>query len=231
MSVRTINITEPLYDYLLSVNRPLSDVQARLRDETQRLPMGMMQISVEQGRVMGLLVELLGVKKALEIGVFTGYSALTVALALPADGKLIACDVSEEWTTIGRRHWQEAGVADKIDLRIAPATDTLDSLLAGGEAGTFDFVFIDADKPNYEGYYERALKLLRPRGLIAVDNTLWSGKVADPAVQDESTVALRALNAKLRDDDRVTLSVLPVGDGLTLAMKREKRACARGESW
>ncbi|HLK55120.1 MAG TPA: class I SAM-dependent methyltransferase, partial [Chthonomonadaceae bacterium] len=133
---------------------------------------------------------------------------------------LIACDVSEEWTSIGRRYWQEAGVAGKIDLRIGPALDTLDGLLAGGQAGTFDFVFIDADKPNYDGYYERALQLLRPNGLIAIDNTLWSGRVADEAAQDESTVALRALNAKIHDDDRVTLSVLPIGDGLTLALKR-----------
>ena len=220
MSARTINMTEPLYDYLLSVNRPLTDVLRRLREETLSLPMAMMQISVEQGRFMALLVELMGVRKALEVGVFTGYSALTVALAMPIDGKLIACDVSEEWTTIGRRYWHEAGVEGKIDVRIAPACETMDALLADGHAGTFDFVFLDADKPNYDGYYERALRLLRPNGLIAIDNTLWSGKVADPAVQDESTVALRDLNAKLKDDNRVTLSVLPIGDGLTLAMKR-----------
>ena len=220
MSARTLTMTEPLYDYLLSINRPLPDVLNRLREETLKLPMAMMQISVEQGRFMGLLIELMGVRRALEVGVFTGYSALTVALALPEDGRLIACDISEEWTSIGRRYWQEAGVAGKIDLRIGPALDTLDGLLALGQAGTFDFVFIDADKPNYDSYYERALKLLRPNGLIAIDNTLWSGKVADETAQDESTVALRALNARLRDDDRVTLSVLPIGDGLTLALKR-----------
>ena len=220
MSARTLTLTEPLYDYLLTINRPLPDTLQRLRVETLQLPAAGMQISVEQGRFMALLIQALGVRKALEIGVFTGYSALTVALALPGDGKLIACDVSEEWTSIGRRYWQEAGVADKIDLRIAPAIETLDALLAEGQAGTFDFVFIDADKPNYNGYYERALQLLRTNGLIAIDNTLWSGQVADPSVQDESTVALRALNAKLHDDERVTLSVLPIGDGLSLALKR-----------
>ncbi|MCW3099794.1 MAG: O-methyltransferase, family 3 [Chthonomonadaceae bacterium] len=220
MSARTLTMTEPLYDYLLTVNRPVPDIFARLRAETLQLPNAMMQISVEQGRFMELLTQLIGAKKVLEVGVFTGYSALTVATALPEDGKLIACDVSTEWTSIGRKYWEEAGVAHKIDLRIAPATETLDNLLAEGQAGTFDFAFIDADKPNYDAYYERILQLLRPQGLIAIDNTLWSGKVADEAVQDESTVALRTLNAKLCGDPRVTLSVLPVGDGLTLAMKR-----------
>lgn len=220
MSSRTLTMTEPLYDYLLSINRPLSDVLSRLREETLQLPMAMMQISVEQGQFMALLTRLLKTQKALEVGVFTGYSALIVASALPENGKLIACDVSEEWTSIGRRYWQEAGIAHKIDLRIAPALKTLDSLLADGQAGTFDFAFIDADKPNYDAYYERALQLLRPSGLIAIDNTLWSGQVADATVQDESTQALRALNAKLCDDSRVDLSVLPVGDGLTLARKR-----------
>jgi predicted O-methyltransferase YrrM len=220
MSARTLTMTEPLYDYLLSVNRPLPDVLARLRAETLQLPMAGMQISVEQGRFMELLTQLIQAKKVLEVGVFTCYSALTVAQALPEEGRLIACDVSEEWTSIGRRYWQEAGVAHKIDLRIAPALQTLDGLLADGLGGTFDFAFIDADKSNYDAYYERILKLLRPHGLIAIDNTLWGGKVADETVQDADTVALRALNAKLRDDPRVSLSVLPVGDGLTLALKR-----------
>jgi predicted O-methyltransferase YrrM len=220
MSARTINMTDSLYEYLLAANRPLPDVFARLREETLKLPMAMMQISVEQGHLMSLLTQLIQAKKVLEVGVFTGYSALTVASALPDDGKLIACDVSEEWTSIGRRYWKEAGVTHKIDLRIAPAIETLDSLLSDGQSGTFDFAFIDADKPNYDGYYERILKLLRPYGLIAIDNTLWSGKVADESVQDESTVALRVLNAKLRDDPRVSLSLLPIGDGVTLAMKR-----------
>jgi len=220
MSARTLTMTETLYDYLLSINRPLPDLFARLRAETLKLPMAGMQISVEQGRFMELLVQLLQPKRVLEVGVFTGYSALTVAQAMPEDGTLTACDVSEEWTSIGRSYWQEAGVAHKIDLRIAPALQTLDSLLADGHAGTFDFAFIDADKPNYDAYYERILQLLRPHGLIAIDNTLWSGRVADATAEDESTVALRALNAKLRDDARVTLSVLPIGDGLTLALKR-----------
>ena len=220
MSARTLTMTEPLYDYLLSVNRPLPDVFARLRAETSQLPMAGMQISVEQGRFMELVTQLIQAKKVLEVGVFTGYSALVVARALPEEGTLIACDVSEEWTSIGRRYWQEAGVAHKIDLRIAPALQTLDGLLADGHGGTFDFAFIDADKTNYDAYFERILQLLRPYGLIAIDNTLWGGQVADETVQDEDTVALRALNAKLRDDPRVALSVLPVGDGLTLALKR-----------
>jgi predicted O-methyltransferase YrrM len=198
----------------------LPDVFARLRAETLQLPMAMMQISVEQGRFMELVTQLIQAKKVLEVGVFTGYSALVVAQALPKEGTLIACDVSEEWTSIGRRYWQEAGVAHKIDLRIAPALQTLDGLLADGHAETFDFAYIDADKSNYDAYYERILQLLRPYGLIAIDNTLWGGRVADETVQDEDTVALRALNAKLRDDPRVALSVLPVGDGLTLALKR-----------
>jgi predicted O-methyltransferase YrrM len=220
MSARTLTLTETLYDYMLTVNRPVPDLFARLRAETLQLPNAGMQISVEQGHFMDLLTRLIGAKKVLEVGVFTGYSALTVASALPEDGRLIACDVSEEWTSIGRKYWQEAGIAHKIDLRIAPAVATLDSLLAEGHADTFDFAFIDADKPNYDAYYERILQLLRPNGLIAIDNTLWSGKVADHAVQDESTTALRALNAKLCTDPRVTLSVLPIGDGLTLALKR-----------
>jgi predicted O-methyltransferase YrrM len=220
MSARALTMTDPLYGYLLSVNRPLPDLLARLRAETSQLPMARMQISVEQGRFMELVTQLIQAKKVLEVGVFTGYSALAVAQALPEEGTLIACDVSEEWTSIGRRYWQEAGVAHKIDLRIAPALQTLDGLLADGHVGTFDFAFIDADKTNYDAYYERILQLLRPYGLIAIDNTLWGGQVADETVQDEDTVALRALNAKLRDDPRVALSVLPVGDGLTLALKR-----------
>ena len=219
MSARTLSMTDSLHDYLLSVHRPLTDVYARLREETRTLPNGGMQISIEQGRFMEFLIKLLKPTRVLEVGVFTGYSALTVASALPEDGKLIACDVSEEWTSIARRYWSEAGIAHKIDLRIAPAIQTLDILLAEGHAGTFDFAFIDADKPNYDGYYERALQLVRQGGVIGIDNTLWYGKVADNDVQDESTVALRELNAKLRDDPRVTVSLLPIGDGLTLALK------------
>jgi len=219
MSARTITMTDELYEYLLQANRPLPELFVSLREETATMPSGGMQISAEQGHFMALLTRLIRAHRVLEVGVFTGYSALTVATALPEDGKLIACDVSTEWTNIGRRYWEEAGVAHKIDLRIAPALETLDSLIADGHSGTFDFAFIDADKPNYDGYYERMLQLVRPGGLIAIDNTLWSGHVANPEKNDESTVALRALNAKIRDDHRVHLSLLPVGDGLTLVMK------------
>jgi predicted O-methyltransferase YrrM len=165
------------------------------------------------------LVKLLGAKKTLDIGVFTGYSSLVVALALPADGKIIACDVSEEYTSIARRYWEKAAIADKVDLHIAPALETLDNLLAAGEAESFDFAFIDADKGNYENYYERSLQLIRPGGLIAVDNVLWSGKVADPEIQDNQTKKIRAFNQKLYQDSRITLSLVPIADGLTLARK------------
>jgi predicted O-methyltransferase YrrM len=179
-----------------------------------------MQIAPEQGQFMALLVQLLGATKTLEIGVFTGYSSLAVALALPPQGKIVACDINEDYTAMARSYWQRAGVADKIDLRIAPALETLDRLLESGEAGTFDFAFIDADKQNYDNYYERALQLLRVGGLIAIDNVLWGGKVADPTVDDANTEAIRALNAKLVQDERVSLSVVPIADGLTLALKR-----------
>ena len=192
----------------------------RLREETASLEEANMQIGPEQGQFMTLLVELMGARSALEVGTFTGYSALAVALGLPDDGCLVACDVSEEWTAIGRRYWEEAGVAHKIDLRLAPALETLDGFLAEGRAGTFDFAFIDADKEGYDAYYERAVKLMRTGGLIVLDNTLWEGKVADPAVTDGDTEAIRILNRKLVGDERVTLSLLPVGDGLTLARKR-----------
>jgi caffeoyl-CoA O-methyltransferase len=188
--------------------------------ETAKLPDANMQIAPEQGQLMGLLVRLLGARRALEIGTFTGYSAIAVALQLPPDGRLTACEVSDEWGAIARRYFAEAGVADRIDLRIAPALQTLDILRARGEASTFDFAFIDADKENYAPYYERTLELLRPGGLIAVDNVLWDGKVADAAVHDSATDALRAFNAALHRDARVDLSMVPVGDGLTLAIKR-----------
>jgi predicted O-methyltransferase YrrM len=168
---------------------------------------------------MALLIKLIGAKKTLEVGVFTGYSSLVVALALPADGKIVACDVSEEYTSVARRYWQKAGVADKIDLHIAPALETLDKLLTAGEAGTFDFAFIDADKGNYENYYERCLELIRPGGLIAIDNVLWSGKVAETEIQDNQTNKIRAFNRKLHQDSRITLSLVPIADGLTLAIK------------
>lgn len=220
MSRQTVTLTEELYDYLLGVSLREPPVLARLREETAALPHAVMQVSPEQGQFMALLAELLDARRVIEVGTFTGYSALVVALALPADGRLITCDVDEDTTAIARRYWAEAGVADKIDLRLGPAAETLDALLADGGAGTFDLAFVDADKKNYDAYYERGLALLRPGGLMVVDNVLWSGAVADPQRQDEDTVAIRALNAKLHEDLRVSLSLLPVSDGLTLARKR-----------
>jgi predicted O-methyltransferase YrrM len=220
MSTKTITLTESLHHYLLSVSLREPPILARLREETAQHPLANMQIAPEQGQFMALLVRLMGVKKCLELGVFTGYSALSVALALPPDGKLIACDVNEEWTSMARRYWQEAGVAHKIALRIAPALETLDKLLANGEAGSFDFAFIDADKENYTSYYERSLALVRHGGLIVIDNVLWSGRVADPNEQDMDTVAIRRFNTKLHFDERIALSMLPLADGLTLAYKR-----------
>jgi predicted O-methyltransferase YrrM len=220
MTKKTLGLDHPLYDYLLSVSLRESDILRQLREETAHLPMAMMQISPEQGQFMTLLVQLLGATKTLEIGVFTGYSSLCVAMALPPQGKMVACDVSEEYTTIARRYWEAAGVADKIDLRLAPALQTLDELLTTGQAGTFDFAFIDADKANYEKYYEQSLELIRPGGLIAIDNVLWSGRVADSQVKDNQTNSIRAFNQKLHQDQRVTLSLVPIADGLTLALKR-----------
>jgi caffeoyl-CoA O-methyltransferase len=179
-----------------------------------------MQIAPEQGQFMALLVELIGAKRALEVGTFTGYSSLCVALAMPTDGRLTVCDVSEDYTAVARRYWAEAGVAGKIDLRLAPALETLDALIAAGGSGGYDFAFIDADKENYDGYYERTLTLLRTGGLVAVDNVLWDGAVVDAAKQDRDTRTIRALNEKLLGDQRVSLSLVPIGDGLTLARKR-----------
>jgi caffeoyl-CoA O-methyltransferase len=220
MSNKTLPMDDRLYDYLLANSLREPEILAQLRQETANHPQSNMQIAPEQGQLMTLLVQLIGVKKALEVGTFTGYSSLAVALALPPDGKLIACDINEKDAAIAQRYWQQAGVADKIDLRIAPALATLDQLLAAGEASSFDFAFIDADKSNYANYYDRALELVRPGGLIAIDNVLWSGQVADPLVQDSRTEAIRAFNQKLHQDDRVTLSLVPIADGLTLAMKR-----------
>lgn len=217
---KSIGLSTALHDYLLSVSLREPDVLRQLRDETQNHPSGMMQITADQGQFLSLLVQLIEATKTLEVGVFTGYSALSVALALPADGKVVACDISEEYTAIARRYWEKAGVADKIDLQIAPALETLDRLLAEGQANSFDFAFIDADKENYWRYYERSLQLVRPGGLIAVDNVLWSGSVIDPAARDASTEAIRAFNQKIHHDERVTLSMLPLSDGLTLAFKK-----------
>jgi caffeoyl-CoA O-methyltransferase len=220
MSRQTLTLSDALYDYLLSVSLREPQLLSRLREETAALPHAGMQISPEQGQFMALLAELVGARRVLEVGTFTGYSALVVALALPADGRIITCDVDEEMTAIARRYWAEGGVADKIDLRLGPAVDTLDALLADGGADTFDFAFVDADKENYDAYYERALALLRQGGLMVIDNVLWSGAVADPNQKDADTNAIRALNAKLHGDQRVSLSLLPVSDGITLARKR-----------
>ena len=219
MSNRSLNLDDTLYDYLLTHSLREHPEQIALREATRSHPRAGMQISPEQGQFMALLVKLLGARRALEIGVFTGYSALSVALALPADGRILACDISEEYTRIGRPYWERAGVAHKIDLRLAPALETLDAELAAGAAGRYDFAFIDADKTGYAAYYERCLQLLRKGGLIAIDNVLWSGAVAQPA-RDEDTRALQALNERLHGDERIDLSMLPVGDGLTLARKR-----------
>ena len=220
MSKRSISLTDSLYEYLLSVSLREPDLLLKLREETAADPAANMQISPEQGQFMGLLARLMGARRCLEIGVFTGYSSLAIALALPDDGRIVACDVSEKWTSVARRYWAAAGVAHKIDLRLATAMETLDRLLADGEAGTFDFAFIDADKENYVGYYERALQLLRSGGLVVADNTLWSGRVADPENAEADTVALRHFNELLHGDSRVDLSLVPIGDGLSLARKR-----------
>ena len=220
MSLDHTRLTDELSAYLRSVSLRESELLRRLREETATLPQSSMQIAPEQGQLMGLLARALGVRRAIEIGVFTGYSSLNVALALPPDGTLIACDMSDEWTSVARRYWREAGVADKIDLRLGPALATLDDLLGSGHAGQFDFAFIDADKANYRNYYERTLALLRRGGLILVDNVLWHGRVIAASVQDADTIAIREFNAFLHSDERIGLSVLPVGDGLTLALKR-----------
>lgn len=220
MSRASIGLTTELSDYLRGVAVRDSALRQRLRAETAKMPGAGMQISPEQGELMALLIRLMGAKRCIEVGTFTGYSALVVAEALPADGRLIACDVNADTTAVARRYWHEAGVAHKIDLRLGPARDTLDALIAKGEAGRFDFAFIDADKPNYDAYYERLLTLLRPGGLVAIDNVLWGGAVADPAKVDENTNAIRALNRKIHADARVTCCMLPVGDGLTLARKQ-----------
>lgn len=220
MSTRTIGMSDQLYDYLLSVSVPPDSLWERLRDETTASVGFNMQISPEQGQFMSVLVKMLGVSKALEVGTFTGFSALCVARAMPDHGQLIACDVSEQWTSIAKRYWAEAGLTHKIDLRIGPALETLDELIAQGHGASFDFAFIDADKENYVDYYERTLTLVRGGGVIGVDNTLWSGAVADPSDQSADTVAIRDLNRRVCDDKRVNACVLPIGDGLTLAYKR-----------
>lgn len=220
MSAKTLNLTPEGYAYYQKHALRESDVLQKLRAQTAKMSMGQMQIAPEQGQFMRLLMELMQAKKTLEIGVFTGYSTLCVALGLPENGKIIACDINIEWTKLAKRFWEMAGVIHKIDLRLAPALDTLQSLLDEGEAETFDFVFIDADKQNYLNYYEKSLSLIRVGGLIAIDNVLWGGDVADPAINDKNTVMIRRVNDFLLQDERVTLSMVPIGDGLTLVRKR-----------
>ena len=216
---RILQLDEALYRYVLDHSLREHPAQTALREATRLHPHAGMQIAPEQGQFMALLVRLVGARRCIEIGVFTGYSALSVALALPADGKLLACDISDDYTRVGKPFWQQAGVAHKINLQLAPALATLDARLAAGEAGQYDFAFIDADKHSYDAYYERCLQLVRAGGLIAIDNTLWGGSVARPA-DDVDTLALQALNRKLHHDERIDLSLLPFSDGLTLARKR-----------
>ena len=220
MSAKTIFLDQPVYDYLRDVSLRESEVMLALRHETAELEMAMMQIAPEQGQFMTLLMQLLGVRRAIEVGTFTGYSALAIAMGLPEDGCLIACDISDEWTAIGKRYWRLAGQTDKIELRLAPAIETLDGLLNDGQAGKFDFAFIDADKESYLSYYERCLQLLRPGGLIVVDNVLWDGSVAEPENQKPDTCAIREFNLFVKHDTRIDISMIPVGDGLSLIRKR-----------
>jgi predicted O-methyltransferase YrrM len=220
VSTNDLTISEPLWEYMRSVTLREPEILKRLRQETALLPTSTCQISAEQGQFMALLMHLIGARRTLEIGVYTGYSAMVVAQALPDDGRVIACDINEEWTAVARRYWREAGVERKIDLRMGLALATLDDLIASGQGNRFDFVFIDADKTNYQNYYERALVLVRPGGLIAVDNVLWYGRVIDASFDDPDTRAIRAFNAQLREDERVWLTMLPVRDGLTLACKK-----------
>ena len=217
MSTGILNLTKDLRDYLWEKGMQEHPVLAELRQETAQIPESVMQICPEQGALMANLIRLMSAKKTIEIGTFTGYSALAVALALPDDGKIVACDISEEWTSVGKKKWEQAGVGDKIDLRIAPALETLENLMADGQEGTFDFAFIDADKANYLDYYKMCLKLVRKGGVIAIDNVLWSGAVIQNDINDIDTVAIRDLNDYLVQDERVALSMVPVGDGLTIA--------------
>ncbi|PQJ33944.1 methyltransferase [Salinibacter sp. 10B] len=220
MSRKTLGLPDDLHEYLLSVSLRESEIMTRLRKDMAEHPESQMQIAPEQAQFFQFLVRLIGARRSLEIGVFTGYSALAVAEVLPPNGTLVACDVSEEYTDVARRYWREAGVEERIDLRIAPAEETLSELLDNGQAGTFDFVFIDADKESYDTYYEQSLQLLRPGGVLALDNMFRGGQVTEPAPDDESIQAIRRLNEKLHGDERIDLTVLPLADGVTLAMKR-----------
>jgi predicted O-methyltransferase YrrM len=220
MANRTMGISDELAAYVLEVGAREPEVLTRLRAETAAIPQHGMQIAPEEGAFLAMLIELTGARRCIEVGTFTGYSSTAVALALPEDGRIVCCDVSEEWTAVAARYWGEAGVADKIDLRIGPAAETLDGMLADGEDSTYDFAFIDADKAGYDAYYERVLRLVRPGGLVVLDNMLWGGDVLKADAPDEDTRALQALNAKLAGDERVSLCLLPVADGVTLARRR-----------
>ncbi|MBN4069216.1 class I SAM-dependent methyltransferase [Beggiatoa alba] len=219
MSKQTLNLSDELYDYILSVSLRESKELKALRLETDQEPMAMMQISPEQGQFMALLIKLMNAKKIIEIGTFTGYSSLVMAQASANDAKIIACDISEKWTSVARRYWQKAGVSNKIDLHLAPAIETLDALLDSGNEASFDFVFIDADKINYQAYFEKSLALVRQGGLIAVDNVLWGGSVIERDKIDNDTMAIRQFNERLTTDNRVDISLVPIADGLTLARK------------
>ena len=220
MSRSTIGMAEALSEYLVRVGTREDDDLNALRRETASHPAAGMQISPEQGQLMTMLIKMLGARKTFEVGVFTGYSAMIAAKAMGPGGRVVALDVSEDYTAIARRHWAKAGIADRIDLRLAPAVDSLRAMVAAGEGSTYDFAFIDADKTGYDAYYEYALQLVGTGGLIAIDNVLWSGAVADPTAMDQDTIALRALNEKIRADERVDIVMIPIGDGLTLALKR-----------
>ncbi len=220
MANATLGLPDELHTYLLDVGVREPDLLRQLRDETGAMPEHDMQIAPEQGALMALLVQLMGARRCLEVGTFTGYSSVAVALALPPDGRLVCCDISREWTDVARRYWAQAGVADKIELRLGPALDTLDAMVLEGQAGTFDFAFLDADKDNYPAYADRMIALLRSGGLLAIDNVFWGGEVADPEVDNASVRAIRALNRMLATDERVSLAMVPIADGLTLARKR-----------
>lgn len=220
MGKQTLELNNTLYHYILDVSLRDDPVQKQLREQTDKLEWGIMQVSSDQAQFMFLLLKLINAKRIIEVGTFTGYSALAMAKALPDDGKIIACDINEEWTNLGKQYWEQAGVSNKIDLRLAPALETLDELVTQGENESFDAAFIDADKQNTLNYYEYCMQLVRPGGVIMLDNVLWGGSVADPTKQDDDTKAIRAANQFIFQDERVDISLVPIGDGLTLARKR-----------
>lgn len=220
MPNKTLNLNDNVYSYLLDNSLRENPLQKKLREHTLNITLSQMQIAPEQGQFMSFLIKLIQAKKIIEVGVYTGYSSLSMALALPKNGHITACDINKEWTDIAQEYWQQAGVDNKISLQLAPAIETLQHLINNHESNTFDLAFIDADKTNYDQYYEHCLTLLRPRGLLLIDNTLWGGSVADNQITDADTTAIRELNVKLKQDERIELSMLPIADGLTLCLKR-----------